>query len=271
MSDSAALAVSGLSVRFRGVVAVDEVTFDLQPNSILGIIGPNGAGKTTLLDAISGFVPSTGQVFLSGYEVTHAATPARARMGLGRSFQDGRLFPSLTVTETVKVSLERQQPRMGPVRAALWIGPSARAERKIAERADEIISFMGLDPFRERFIGELSTGSRRIVDLACVAAHRPEVLLLDEPSSGIAQKETEALGPLLLKIREEIGCSMIVVEHDMPLIKSISDELLAMETGRVIARGTPEAVVNDPAVVEAYLGVDQGVVARSGAIGGDAS
>ena len=125
---------------------------------------------------------------------------------------------------------------------------------------------MGLGAFRNKFVGELSTGSRRIVDLAMSIAHRPSVLILDEPSSGIAQRETEALGPLLVRVRDELGCSLLVIEHDMPLVTSIAHTMAALELGRVIAVGTPAEVVNHPDVVASYLGTDERIVARSGSV-----
>ncbi len=135
----------------------------------------------------------------------------------------------------------------------------------MAKRVDELVELMGLGAFRTKFLRELSTGSRRIVDLACVVAHRPTVILFDEPSSGIAQRETEALGPVLLQIREGLGAALLVIEHDMPLVSSVSDRLIAMDQGRVIAEGPPDVVLTDPLVVESYLGSNADVLARSGA------
>ncbi len=263
-----ALAVREITISYGGVLAVDGVSFDVPQGAIVGLIGPNGAGKTTVFDAICGFVrPEQGSVLLGDVDVTRLAPAQRARAGLGRSFQDGRLFPSLTVLETLSCAFERHLRRQGPVATALrmpWVG---RAERRVRARADQLIELMGLEAFRDKFASELSTGSRRIVDLACVLAHEPSVLLLDEPSSGIAQKETEALGPLLQRVKRATGCTMLLIEHDMPLITGVSDELLALETGRVIARGTPREVTAHPAVVEAYLGTDERIIARSGAVG----
>jgi len=133
------------------------------------------------------------------------------------------------------------------------------SEEDVAFTVDDLIELMNLGAFRDKFVSELSTGSRRIVDLACIMAHDPLVLLLDEPSSGIAQRETEALGPLLLRIREETGASLLVIEHDMPLIRSVSDELLALETGSVLTRGKPDEVLEDPRLVSAYLGTDRSI------------
>ena len=261
----AALDVRELSVSYGGIKAVDGVSFSAAPGSMIGLIGPNGAGKTTIFDAICGFAPiERGRILLAGVEITNRPPTEKARMGLGRSFQDARLFSSLTVRETLSCALERHMGMQDPLSTALSLPWIRRAERKTATRVEELIELMGLSAFRDKFISELSTGSRRVVDLACTLAHEPTVLLLDEPSSGMAQKETEAMGPLLLQVKESTGCTMLLIEHDMPLITSVSDELIALETGQVIARGAPSKVTNDPKVVEAYLGTDQRIIARSG-------
>jgi ABC-type branched-subunit amino acid transport system ATPase component len=261
---SGLLTVDQLSVNFGGVRAVNEVSFQLHAGEILGIVGPNGAGKTTVFDAISGFVPARGRVMLDGRDISGLTPQARSRVRLGRSFQDARLFPSLTVAETLAVALERHLTNQGVVSTALSMPWVRSAEKRVGERVEELIELMGLSAFRDKFVSELSTGSRRIVDLAVIMAHDPIVLLLDEPSSGIAQRETEALGPLLLRIREETGASLLVIEHDMPLIKSVSDRLLALETGSVLVEGKPDDVLNDPRLVSAYLGTDTSVLERSG-------
>jgi branched-chain amino acid transport system ATP-binding protein len=251
--------------RFGGIRAVDEVDLELHENKILGLIGPNGAGKTTLLDCVSGFLPvDGGRIVLHGEDVTGWSPYRRARAGLGRSFQDARLFPSLTVEETVAVALERHLESRDMAAAGLRLPASYESELAASERVDELVELMGLGAFRQKLVSELSTGSRRIVDLACILAQDPSVLLLDEPSSGIAQKETEALGPLLLRVREHTGCSMLVIEHDMSLLSSICDEMVALELGGVIARGTPKDVLAHPRVVESYLGTQETVIRRSG-------
>ena len=266
MTAETILSVRDVSVSFGGVVAVDDVTFDVPRGQVLGLIGPNGAGKTTLFDAICGFVAtSSGKIHLAGVDITGMPPAERSRVGLGRSFQDAKLFPSLTVAETLACALERKIKTQGPVSTVFGMPWVWSAERMVTKRVEELIDLLHLGAFHDKFISELSTGSRRIVDLACVLAHEPTVLLLDEPSSGIAQRETEALGPLLRRVKDVTGCTMLLVEHDMPLVTSVADELIALETGRVIARGTPKHVTNDHRVIEAYLGTDERVVTRSGA------
>ena len=261
------LRVSDVTVSYGGILAISDVTFAVDQGAIVGLIGPNGAGKTTLFDAICGFASlDSGRIELGGRDISTLAPAERSRAGLGRSFPDAKLFGSLTVAETLACAFERKVTAQGPVSAALGLPWVWSTERSLSKRIDELTELLGLGAFHDKFVSELSTGSRRIVDLACVLAHDPSVLLLDEPSSGIAQRETEALGPLLLRIREVTGCTMLLVEHDMPLVTSVSDELIALETGRVIARGSPKEVTNDPLVIEAYLGTDERVVARSGAV-----
>jgi branched-chain amino acid transport system ATP-binding protein len=249
------LQVREVTKRYGGVVAVDGVSFELRGGEILGFIGPNGAGKTTLFDLISGFASiDGGSVVLNDTDVTEWPAHRRATLGLGRSFQDARLWPALTVAECVAVALHREGEIDATLPALLSPPRLADSEAMIHERVDELIELMGLGAFRNKFASELSTGSRRIVELACMLAHRPSVLILDEPSSGIAQRETEALGPLLLRIRTDLDCSVLIIEHDIPLISGLADRLVALDLGRVVADGLPQAVLSDPHVVDSYLG-----------------
>ncbi len=260
-----ALETRGLSIAFGGIRAVNGVDLSIRQGEILGLIGPNGAGKTTIMDLVSGFLePTEGRVFLHGSDVTDLGPDARADLGLGRSFQDARLFPSLTVRETVAIAHERHIRTKDPLAAALGSPATRASEREVTERVEELLELMNLQAFADKFIGELSTGSRRVVDLACSVAHQPSVLLLDEPSSGIAQRETEALGPVLLDIRDRTGAALLVIEHDMPLIQGISDRLLALELGTVVTEGPPAEVIEHPQVVESYLGGSDVVINRSG-------
>ena len=260
-----ALAVTSMSCSFGGIRAVDDVTLSAAPQEILGMIGPNGAGKTTLFDLISGFTPAiSGTVALGGVDVTDRDAARRAHAGLGRSFQDARLFPDMTVAETLAVALERAIEHRSVLAAALRLPMVYDDEERTRLRVHELIELMQLGQYERSFIRELSTGTRRVVDLACQVAHRPTVILLDEPSSGIAQREVEALSPLLLRLRDEMGAALLVIEHDMPLISSISDRLIALDQGRIIATGLPADVLAHPDVVESYLGTDAAARSRSG-------
>ena len=156
-----------------------------------------------------------------------------------------------------------------PIGAALHLPFATGAEHDVMARVEELLEMLGITDFRDKLGGELSTGSRRIVDLACVLAHGPSILLLDEPSSGIAQREAEALGPLLLRIREQTGATLLVIEHDVPLLLSISDRLVALDLGEIVSIGNPDDVVRDPTVVKSYLGTTDAVIARSGTRGSD--
>jgi ABC-type branched-subunit amino acid transport system ATPase component/ABC-type branched-subunit amino acid transport system permease subunit len=258
-----ALDVSGITVRFGGVTAVDDVALRVGSDEIVGLIGTNGAGKSTLMNAIGGFVPASGTVHLHGQDITSMGAARRARHGLARTFQAARLFPELTVRETVEVALEARG-RTGFLSTALFLPRSFSRERHRRAEADELISFLGLGRYATVRIADLSTGTRRIVELAGLLALDARVLCLDEPTAGVAQRETEAFGPLIKELRRELGAAMLVIEHDMPLIMSISDRVYCLEVGRVIAEGVPSEVRHDPKVVASYLGVDERAIARSG-------
>lgn len=260
-----ALRVVDLAVAFGGIRAVDGVTFEVGRREIVGVIGPNGAGKTTVFDLVSGFTPSdAGRIELDGVDITALGPSGRHARGLGRSFQDARLFPELTVSETLAVALERWVTSRSAVAAALHLPGVFDSESTTALRVDELLELMGLGAFANSFVRELSTGTRRIVDLACQVAHRPSVILLDEPSAGIAQSEVEALGPVVRRLCDEMGASLVVVEHDIPFISHVSDRLLALDQGRVIAIGRPDDVLTHPDVVESYLGTSGAAISRSG-------
>jgi ABC-type branched-subunit amino acid transport system ATPase component len=254
-----------MGISFGGLRALDGVDLDVEPGEIVGLIGPNGAGKTTLFDCVSGLVRGEGTVAVSGRDVTGLAPHERAKAGLGRSFQDARLFGSMTVLDTLRVAGERGAARPpSVVGTLLGLGGAPRHEQEATAAAMDMVARFGLQAYRDKLVGELSTGTRRVVDLAGLMIQRPAVVLLDEPSSGIAQREAEALAPLLRQVRDDLGCAMLVIEHDMPLLLSLAERLYALETGRVIAEGAPKDVVADPRVVSSYLGNDPAALHRSG-------
>lgn len=261
------LQLDGVTRRFGGITAVDGITLAVAQGEVVGLIGQNGAGKTTLFDLICGYQPlDGGRILLSGHDVHGSAPHRRAAQGLGRTFQGGLLFPGLSVAETVAVALERSTSVRDPLNAALRLPAFYDSEQAVRNRVAELLELFGLGSSADSFTSELSTGTRRIVEFACAVAHQPTVLLLDEPVAGVAQREVEQLGSLLLRIRRELGCAMVVIEHDMPLLSSISDRLVALELGECIAEGDPADVLTDPRVIASYLGDDPGAVARSGVV-----
>jgi ABC-type branched-subunit amino acid transport system ATPase component/ABC-type branched-subunit amino acid transport system permease subunit len=256
------LVTNDVTVRFGGRVACDNVSIEVRPGEIVGLIGTNGAGKSTLMNAISGFVPSSGEITLFGTTVGRMSSARRSRLGIGRAFQNARLFASLSVRETLMVALEARE-RSLIVPSMLSLPPSPQRENRKRKQANDIIGHLGLSRYADSLLGELSTGTRRIVELGALLALDSELLLLDEPTAGVAQRETEAFGPLIHSIRKELGASILIIEHDMPMVMAISDRIYCLEAGAVIAEGTPIEVRNNPLVVASYLGTDERAIARS--------
>jgi ABC-type branched-subunit amino acid transport system ATPase component len=245
------------------VLALSGVSLEARNGDIVGLIGSNGAGKSTLLNVVSGFItPSDGRVEVFGSDVTALAPHDRARIGMGRVFQDARLFGDLTVRESIMVALEAEE-RSEVVPSMLWLPPARRAERAKAAQAGEIVAFLGLGRYADAYISDLSTGTRRVCELACLLALKSRLLLLDEPTAGVAQRETEAFGPLIRRIQQELRATVVLIEHDMPLVMSLSDRIYCLAAGAVIAEGDPGAVRDDPVVIAAYLGTDERAIARS--------
>ena len=254
------LEVRDLTKRFGDLVAVDDVSFSVEAGETLGLIGPNGAGKTTVFDLVSGYLrPEAGTVVFDGTDVTGMAPEARSRRGLVRSFQNAPLFPTMTPRDIVELACQRAGGHR------LVIGGS-RTEQDIEDQAAETLAMFGLSGLADQPVDQLSTGTRRLVELAANVALRPRLLLMDEPSAGIAQAETEALGAVIAQIRDAYRITLVVIEHDMPLLTSVCDRMIALEVGAVIAEGTPSEVQANPAVVRSYLGGDPTAIARSGSI-----
>jgi ABC-type branched-subunit amino acid transport system ATPase component len=250
------LVATGMTVRFGGRVAVDRVDVRVGARELVGLIGTNGAGKSTLMNAIGGFVPSHGRVEVLGRDVTRLPAYRRHRAGLGRSFQAARLYDDLTVRETVMVALEgRNRSRVVP--SMLHLPPSPRAERAKRSEADDILDGLGLGDTADQPVASLSTGTRRMVELAGQVALGARVLLLDEPTAGLSQRETEAFAPRIGEIQRTLDAAILLIEHDMPLVMSVSDRVYCLQAGTVIAEGSPAAVRADPLVIASYLGAEE--------------
>ncbi len=255
------LRASGLTKTYGGVRVLSGVDVDLADGEVVGVIGPNGAGKTTLLDLLTGAQQAdSGQVLLDGHDVTDWSMHRRAAAGIARSFQEPRLWPGLTVDEILALGVARRHGGFKVAGALLGLPATRRRERAIRAEVDEIVELLHLEPFRLKFPTELSTGTRRIVELATVVAQRPRLLLLDEPTVGIAQRETEPLAALLREVRAVLGCAMLVIEHDMAFLSGLADRLVAMDAGEVIAQGSPQQVLGSDQVMRSYLGLDPPIV-----------
>lgn len=257
------LRCKAVEVRFDGVVANSDVTLEVAAGEVLGLIGTNGAGKSTLLNAIGGHVPvSSGTIWAMGHDITAVAPESRARLGIGRMFQDAALFAELTVTECVLVALEARH-RTEAISSVLNLPPARRLERARNELARELVAWNGLEHYSDMPVGRLSTGTRRVVELTCLVGSAPKLILLDEPTAGVAQREVEALAQRLLDVKTVLDATVIIIEHDMPMVMSVCDRLVCMSAGRIIADGSPSQVSQAPAVIAAYLGTDERAIARS--------
>jgi branched-chain amino acid transport system ATP-binding protein len=256
------LRVRDVTVKFGGVVALDGVSLDLNRGEILGLIGPNGAGKTTLFNCISGVVrPDAGSMFFDGHSLKFAPPHVRARLGITRTFQNLQLWNSMTVQENVTVPMDAMGGR-NTFSDALQLPFSSYAERASSERARAILHVLELDDYVRTVAGDLPAGIQRRVEIARALAARPQLVLLDEPAAGLDARETEHLAELLHKVRERFHVSMLLVDHDMSLVLPVSDYVYVLDFGRVLAKGSPSAIQNDPKVIAAYLGEESNHVSN---------
>jgi ABC-type branched-subunit amino acid transport system ATPase component len=264
-SGPARLEVDSVVVAFGGLQAIAGADLCAEPGSIVGLIGPNGSGKTTMLDVISGLVsPDAGAVRLDGESLVEYLPEERVALGVVRSFQDCRLFPELRVEDVLLLTQDALRP-VGVLSSTLQMPWARRSERSKRAALDQVMGAFGIERFRHHRISHLSTGTRRVVDLASIVLARPRLLLLDEPTAGIAQREAEAFVPLLRRLHEVADTTIVLVEHDVPLVFELSTKVVMMETGTVVSSGTPAEVRHDPRALAAYLGASEEALAVSGA------
>jgi len=248
------LRVRDVTVRFGGITALDRVSLDLNRGEILGLIGPNGAGKTTLFNCISGVIrPDAGSILFDGHSLTYAPPHVRAKLGVARTFQNLQLWPSMRVEENLMVPMDALG-RRNTFSDALYMPFSLYAERAEMERARAILHVLDLDRYRNTLAGDLPAGIQRRVEIARALAMKPKLLLLDEPAAGLDANETSRLAELLHTVRERFHVSMLLVDHDMSLVMRVCDYVYVLDFGKLLARGQPTAIRNDPNVLAAYLG-----------------
>ena len=243
-----------IAIRFGGIRAVDAVSFDVEQGEVFSIIGPNGAGKTTIFNLISRiYQPTSGRLFFQDRDITDVPPYRIAGLGIARTFQNIELFPQATLLQNLLIG-RHCHSTVGVISQLAFLPSVRREELHHREKVEEVIAFLGLERYRDTLIANLPYGVRKVVELGRALCIEPKLLLLDEPSSGLNVEETEGMGFWIEDIKKDLGITVIMVEHDMNLVRMVSDRVMALNYGRVIALGTPDEVQTHPEVVRAYIG-----------------
>jgi len=251
---TALLEIDDVTLRFGGVTAVDKISFDVREGEVFALVGPNGAGKSTLFNLISRFYdPAEGDIRFAGRSILDRPAHAIARLGIARTFQNIELFDQATVLQNLLVG--RHRHRKGNLVSELLFTPFVRREeRRHRAAVEKVIDFLDLQLYREKYIAGLPYGVRKVVEMGRALAIEPKLLLLDEPASGLSVEETQDVAFWIEDIKTQMGITVVMVEHDMHLVSSVSDRVLALADGKMLAMGTPQEVQNHPKVIEAYIG-----------------
>ena len=254
MAGEVVLSVRDTSKHFGGVVAVNKVSVDIQRGEIISIIGPNGAGKTTLLNMVSGFYhPDRGSITLRGQDITHFSPSRIATFGIARTFQNIALFQGMTVLDNIMLG-RHVHMRTGALAAIIRFGPAMREEVRNRRVVEDIIEFLEIEPLRKRPVGALAYGLQKRVELGRALAAEPEILLLDEPMGGMNLEEKEDMVRFIIDVNEELGTTIVLIEHDMGVVMDISERVVVLDLGEKIADGRPDEIKENPDVIKAYLG-----------------
>jgi branched-chain amino acid transport system ATP-binding protein len=248
------LQVQGLTLAFSGLVALDDVSFDVGEGELLAIIGPNGAGKTSIFNCLNGvYQPRAGRMRFLGHDLSRLRPHEIARLGIARVFQNIELFPPMTVADNLMLGRHHLM-RAGLIAGAVWLGPAKREEVRHRRRVEEVIDFLEMEAIRDHRVAGLPYGLQKRVQLGRALAMEPKLLLLDEPVAGMNLEETEDIARFILDVQEELGVTQIIVDHDMAVVLDIAERVIVLDFGRKIAEGTPEQIRGHPDVVRAYLG-----------------
>ena len=251
---SPVLTVENVSVRLRGILALNGVSVTVGQGSVVGIIGPNGAGKTSLLNCVNGvYPPTSGRIYFEGQDITREPAYRRARRGIGRTFQNTELISDATVTTNIALG-RHTHIKSGLLASAIYLGRSRRQESLNRASVEEIIKLLELAPLRDRLAGSLPAGQRKLLEVARALAMEPRLLLLDEPSGGMSHTERAQIARQVLRIRDELGVTQVLIEHDLRFVQDLCDYIYVLNFGKVLTHGTPDVALADPSVLEVFGG-----------------